>query len=131
MEDAQISLTLEEYYILANTAFSEKDYKNAIKYYSEYIKHVKQDFEAYYNRGSAYLQLKKFDEAIEDFDKAIEINPVVFGTYRDRGLAHLQKKNFEDALTILTGKLPLVTIQPMSFVSGVYCIRFKTNWVKQ
>ena len=69
-------LSPEELYVIAFSAYTEKEYQTAVDYFTSYLEVVKGDLETYYNRGRSFLELRRYEEALNDFNKAIEINPI-------------------------------------------------------
>ena len=62
------------FFLRGNAKWKEKEYHEAIKWYSEAIE-IRPDFsDAYYNRGLVYQILEKNDEALADFTKATELD---------------------------------------------------------
>lgn len=59
---------------LGDKYFESRDYKNAIKAYSEYLNLHPNNIKSLYNRGRSYEELKSFDMAIKDFHVILEID---------------------------------------------------------
>ena len=55
--------------------YGKKDYREAIKLYTEALKFNPNLTEAYGQRGIAYYDLKNYKLAVDDLSKAIELNP--------------------------------------------------------
>ncbi len=84
---------------VATTAeVKQKEYENAIQYYSESIKYKPDNTAAYYNRGIAYYKIGDYNRAIEDYDKAIEIQPDYAKVYCNRGVAYNRKGDYNRAI---------------------------------
>jgi DnaJ family protein C protein 7 len=77
----------EEYKDAGNKAFSSRDWKTAIEYYSKAI-NLDANVPSYYsNRSACYLQLKKYKEALKDALKCTELDPKFVKGYFRAGTA--------------------------------------------
>ncbi len=85
------------------------DFKEAIKYYSQFIQKFPNNAEAYYNRGTAKNDLEDYRGAIQDFTKAVEINPNYAKAYSNRGIA---KRHIEDYRGAIQDFTKAVEINP-------------------
>lgn len=63
-----------DFFLRGNAKWKEKEYHEAIKWYSEAIEKRPDFSDAYYNRGLVYQTLEKNDEALADFTKASELD---------------------------------------------------------
>ncbi|HXK91728.1 MAG TPA: tetratricopeptide repeat protein [Bacteroidales bacterium] len=63
----------EIYYLLGNVYFNEKNYDEAIKYYTEAIEIDSTYAQAYTSRGKIYRIYNKRDEWCADFTKAYQL----------------------------------------------------------
>ncbi|TBH73933.1 tetratricopeptide repeat protein [Aquirufa nivalisilvae] len=63
-----------QFFLRGNQKFKEKEYFEAIKWYSEAILKKKDFSDAHYNRGLIYEQLEKNEEALTDFSEAVELD---------------------------------------------------------
>lgn len=62
------------FFLRGNAKWKEKEYHEAIKWYTEAIT-IRPDFsDAYYNRGLVYQLLEKNEEALADFNKASDLD---------------------------------------------------------
>ncbi|RIB01622.1 hypothetical protein C2G38_977630 [Gigaspora rosea] len=78
----------EELKAAGNAKVSEKDYKTAVKLYSEAIA-INENSAIYYaNRAAAYSQLGEHDKAIEDATKSSQIDPSYSKSYSRLGHAY-------------------------------------------
>ena len=62
------------FFLRGNAKWKEKEYHEAIKWYTEAIGKQPDFSDAYYNRGLIYQTLEKNEEALADFSKAIELD---------------------------------------------------------
>lgn len=71
-----------DFFLRGNAKWKEKEYHEAIKWYTEAISKRPDFSDAYYNRGLVYQILEKNDEALADFSKAtaldIKFAPALF-----------------------------------------------------
>ncbi len=80
------------------TAYKNREFEEAIKYYTECLKINPQLAEAYNNRGAAKGELRDYQEAIKDYDEAIKINPQDANAYKNRGLANSNIEKYPEAI---------------------------------
>ena len=88
----------QEYTKLANYSYWQKDYLNAIKYYTGAISIYNNDFNLYNLRGSAKCELKDYTGAIEDYTTAIKLNPNISYLYSNRANAYYYQTNYNKAI---------------------------------
>ena len=62
------------FFLRGNAKWKEKEYHEAIKWYTEAISKRPDFSDAYYNRGLVYQILEKNDEALADFSKATDLD---------------------------------------------------------
>ena len=62
------------FFLRGNAKWKEKEYHEAIKWYTEAIAKRPDFSDAYYNRGLVYQILEKNDEALADFSKATDLD---------------------------------------------------------
>lgn len=92
-------LSAEGYFNLGSSAFKEKDYLRAIKYYTKSIKLDGKLTEPYRSRAISYLRIKKNEKALKDYNMAISISPAVKELYRDRGLVYFKLHKYNEAIS--------------------------------
>jgi len=90
------------YFNRGNTYYKLKQYKEAIKDYTEAIHINPSDSYFYNNRGNAYYKLKRYEEAIKDYTSAIEIDPNNAYPYNNRGNVYSELKRYEEAIADYT-----------------------------
>lgn len=73
-----------EMFYNGNKAIEQGDYKNAIEFFTSFIKQYSNIDRAYINRGYAKDKIRDFSGAIEDYNKAIELNPNDAVAYSNR-----------------------------------------------
>ena len=83
----------------AKKSFDKRDYKTAIKKYTDATLLAPVNGETHFWKGRTHYELKEFDQSLGEFDMALRqgYNPPL-DFYRFRGLANLEKKNFDTAL---------------------------------
>lgn len=85
-------------------AMENKNYDDAIRYFSRCIDVNPENFEAFYQRGLAKSYIPKYvgdisiKDEIEDFTLAINLHPDYFDAYCGRGLAYSNLENYELAI---------------------------------
>ncbi|CAG8629161.1 176_t:CDS:2, partial [Dentiscutata erythropus] len=88
----------EELKAAGNAKVSEKDYKTAVKLYSEAIA-INENSAIYYaNRAAAYSQLGEHDKAIEDAIKSSQIDPSYSKAYSRLGHACFSVGKYREAV---------------------------------
>ena len=87
--------------------FREKNYEEAIKYFTESLPKEATDAIKTYNillyRGLSYSYLtsyltNRYDYAISDYSKAIDINPKLDKAYNNRGVVYSNKSEYDKAI---------------------------------
>jgi len=81
----------------AAAAYSEQNYQEAVKLYSEAINLNPLNALFHAKRGQAFLKLVKPNACIRDCDRALEINSDSAAAYKFRGRAHRLLGNWEQA----------------------------------
>lgn len=66
---------VEQLKLKGNDAFGKKDYKTAIKYYTEALTLDPKNVSVFSNRCSAYFSLENYREALNDAKQSINISP--------------------------------------------------------
>jgi stress-induced-phosphoprotein 1 len=88
----------EDFKAKGNAAFSKKQYKEAIDWYTKAVQQEPNDATFYSNRCAAYMALDKFTEALRDSEHCIRIQPNwVKGWYR-KGAALVSLGRYEEAV---------------------------------
>lgn len=82
--------------------FSNADWPNAVKAYTEMIKRAPEDARGYSNRAAALAKLMSFPDAVEDCNKAIEKDPAFVRAYIRKANAQLAMKEYSQVLDTLT-----------------------------
>lgn len=99
------SQTLTEplyHFLEASGEVDKKQYKDAIKEYSEAIRAQPDFADAYANRGWCYLQLDLYEKAIMDLSEAIRQKPDSPEFYLTRADAYFDLKQYESAISDYT-----------------------------
>lgn len=78
--------------------FSEKDYENAIKYYTEALELNPSNAIYYSNRSLAYLRTECYGYALADATKALEIDKNYIKGYYRRATSNMALGKFKAAL---------------------------------
>eukprot|EP00930_Biecheleria_cincta_P096127 TRINITY_DN87_c0_g1_i2.p1 TRINITY_DN87_c0_g1~~TRINITY_DN87_c0_g1_i2.p1 ORF type:complete len:605 (-),score=194.58 TRINITY_DN87_c0_g1_i2:517-2268(-) len=80
-----------------NTAFQAKDFKEAIKHFTEAISHDPTDHVFFSNRSACYASLEQYDKALEDGTECVKLKPDWAKGYTRKGLAEFFLKKYDDA----------------------------------
>ncbi|QLQ78388.1 hypothetical protein HG537_0A06350 [Torulaspora globosa] len=91
----------EEARLQGKEFFSNADWPNAVKAYTEMIKRAPEDARGYSNRAAALAKLMSFPEAITDCDRAIEKDPNFIRAYIRKASAQIAVKEFAAAIETL------------------------------
>lgn len=86
---------------------NNKNYKEAIKKFTEAIKLNPNNADAYFQRGKAYYDLKNYKKAISDYTRAIELEPNKSILYSSRAFAYKKLENYEKAILDYTKAIEL------------------------
>lgn len=81
----------------AAAAYSEQNYEESVKFFSEAIQLNSRSALYYAKRGQAYLKLVKPNACIRDCNRALEINPDSATAYKFRGRANRLLGKWEEA----------------------------------
>mmetsp|Transcript_145043 Transcript_145043/g.251844 ORF Transcript_145043/g.251844 Transcript_145043/m.251844 type:complete len:615 (-) Transcript_145043:66-1910(-) len=80
-----------------NDAFTAKNYKEAIKHFTEAISHDPNDHVFYSNRSACYASLEDYEKALSDGEKCVELKPDWHKGYARRGLAEFFLERYDTA----------------------------------
>lgn len=96
--------TAEEYKALGNEAFSKKDFKTAIEFYTKAILQEKSNHIFFSNRSASYAGLQEWENAIKDAKECIRLNPEFIKGFYRLATAQLESKDYDAAeVTIKQG----------------------------
>jgi len=80
-----------------NKEFQAKNFKEAIKHFTEAIGHDPSDHVFYSNRSACYASLEQYEKAHEDGSKCVELKPDWPKGYTRKGLAEFFLKKYDDS----------------------------------
>jgi len=83
-----------DWYNKGHLEFDNKEYANAITFWTKAIEMDTNSADAYGWRGLAYSSLNQNEMAIEDYNKAIELDPANVAAYQYRGFAYIVLNQF-------------------------------------
>ena len=88
----------------ANLKYAEanKNYKQAIDYYTEAVKLNAIDHESYNNRANIYMDQNNFNAAIVDYKQALNIKPNYYVALDNMGALYARRGMFDSALYYFT-----------------------------
>ncbi|CAJ1328321.1 unnamed protein product [Effrenium voratum] len=80
-----------------NAEFQAKNYKEAIKHFTEAIKHDPSDHVFFSNRSACYASLEQYDKALEDGTECVRLKPDWAKGYTRKGLAEYFLSKYDNA----------------------------------
>uniref|UniRef100_W5NC97 Uncharacterized protein n=1 Tax=Lepisosteus oculatus TaxID=7918 RepID=W5NC97_LEPOC len=95
---AEAERSAEELKEKANKYFKEKDYENAIKFYTEALELNPENAIYYSNRSLAYLRTECYGYALADATRALEIDKSYIKGYYRRAASNMALGKFKAAL---------------------------------
>ncbi|GAB4824134.1 hypothetical protein N2152v2_011180 [Parachlorella kessleri] len=84
-----------------NAAFKQKDYKEAVKMYTQAVAGAESDHTLFSNRSAAYLALGLYEQALWDANKCTTLKPDWAKGYYRQGCAYLAFSQWEAAAAAL------------------------------
>ena len=98
--DSQVELTLsaEEYKTMGNEMIKQKNYQEAVKFYSNAIRKDPTNHIYYANRAAAYIELEMGEDALKDCNECIRISPDYTKGYSRKGTALILLGRSDEAL---------------------------------
>lgn len=94
---------------MGTEAFRQKNYEQAIGYFSRAIQANSNYVGAYFYRGLSYLATTQYDNSISDLDRALSLNSDNSDAYYFRGLCYLDEKEDGKAIADLNSAISLRT----------------------
>lgn len=91
----------EEARLQGKEYFTNSDWPNAVKAYTEMIKRAPEDARGYSNRAAALAKLMSFPDAVEDCNKAIQKDPTFIRAYIRKANAQLAMKEYSQVIETL------------------------------
>ncbi|MBI5404373.1 MAG: tetratricopeptide repeat protein [Ignavibacteriae bacterium] len=92
------SQTAEEFFEMGFDSYFDRNFEDAISYFSRAIQ-IKPDYtEAYLYRGEARSDYGRYSDALADFDKVIKLDSVNFDAYFQKCITEYRMGNYEEAL---------------------------------
>ena len=107
----------------ARTAYSNKNYENAIKYFKRYLNFDPSNSEVLLELGKAFYNIERYDEAIECYDNTIDLlekekstddKILIADALKGKGNALVAKGNYEEALRLYNKIIAEGTIPKIS-----------------
>jgi len=95
--DSPIDVQADNYKNTGNEFYKQKNYEEAVRFYTKAIE-LRPDIVGYYgNRSAGYVMINKPKEALQDCQKAISLDPNFLKAYQRAGKCYFQLGKFEDA----------------------------------
>lgn len=92
------SQTAEDFFEAGFDCYFDRNFEDAITYFSEAIK-IKPDYtEAILYRGEARSDYGRYSDALADFDRVIELDSINFDAYFQKSMTEYRMGKYEDAL---------------------------------
>lgn len=92
----------EEARLQGKEYFTNADWPNAVKAYTEMIKRAPEDARGYSNRAAALAKLMSFPDAVEDCNKAIQKDATFIRAYIRKANAQLAMKEYSQVIETLS-----------------------------
>ena len=90
-------------------AFRQKNYDQAIKYFSQAVQVNSNYVGAYYYRGLSYLAITQYDNAIADMSRALALNTNDSDAYYFRGFCYANEEQYARAVADMDSALSIKT----------------------
>ena len=88
-------------YIVGQESFDPESFRQAVRYYQEFLIKNRNNPTGYGNLGFCYFYLKDYKRAIESYQKAVQYNPNYYTYNWDVGMIYFYLKNYEKATAYL------------------------------
>ncbi len=112
------------------TAYSNRDYAGAIKYFTQAIDRNPKLTSAYINRGNAYLALKRHLKALADFTRATKLAPKLAVAWHNRGLTLRRMGRIKAAVKDYTAAIKLDPNYAQAFNNRGYAFKQLKNYFR-
>mmetsp|Transcript_10275 Transcript_10275/g.16417 ORF Transcript_10275/g.16417 Transcript_10275/m.16417 type:complete len:150 (-) Transcript_10275:15-464(-) len=83
--------------VKGNSAFTAKNYEEAIRHFTEAISHDATDHVFFSNRSACYASLEQYEKALQDGAECVKLKPDWSKGYARKGLAEFFLERLEDA----------------------------------
>lgn len=97
----------EAFKVQGNTAFKNKDFAGAIKYFTEAISQAPDKAEYYSNRSAAYVKNNELPKALADAEKCLVLNPDWIKGFIRKGAALFAMKEYNKAVACYAAGLAI------------------------
>lgn len=108
----KLKLEALNYFYKGQNLQDEGKYKEAVEYFTKYLKIFPNDEKAYNFRGLAYENKKDYKSAIKDFTSAIKLNPKYTAAMANRGECYFKSGENEKAIKDFTS---VIKLEPENF----------------
>ncbi|KAG0678391.1 Hsp90 cochaperone [Pichia californica] len=108
-------MSADEFKQKGNDAFRQKNFPEAIDYFTEAIKASETPNHVLYsNRSACYASLHKYDEALHDAKECVKINPTWAKGYNRVGAAEFGLSNYDSSIEAYNNALKLEPTNSMA-----------------
>jgi tetratricopeptide (TPR) repeat protein len=107
-------------YVRADTLLLDKNYQDAIVYYT---KAIRGGLPVWKERGRAYDWLGRESETLSDFENALAHDPQDVGSLEARGIVYNKKKEYNLAIQDFNAALQLDPLNPSVLVNRSYTLQ--------
>ncbi len=106
-DSPQSNVDSDEDFKLGIKMLDEKNYDQAIAYFTRYLSKYPNDKIGYVNRGIAYGSSNRYDSAIADYTKAVNLDSQYTTAYIGRGYIFIVQQKYELALRDLNNAIKI------------------------
>ena len=114
----------DEFLAKGDQFYSDANYTEAEKYFSQAIAADSKNPKGYWYRGDALEKLKNHDAAILDYTKAIELGLVTDKLYKARGDSYFNKNSYELAAKDYTKAIELAPAKAILWFYRADCYKY-------
>lgn len=109
------TMSAEEYKAKGNDAFRQKNFQEAIDYFTKAIEASETPNHVLYsNRSACYASLHKYDDALNDANECVKINPTWAKGYNRVGAAEFGLGKYEEAINAYNKALAIEPTNAMA-----------------
>ncbi len=117
-------------YEIAYALYVKQDFKGAVKYLEDLLKHKDVNDRVYQLLGNCYDNLGKKEKAIETYEKGIALFPDAGNIYLEIGIVYMVKEDYNKALGYYEKGISVDPAFPSNYywASKIYCASKEEVW---